>query len=53
VSAEAVCDLTHRDKKAGREGARYVLLDALGSPRLEVRVPPELEREVVGWLVER
>ena len=51
--AEAVCDLTPRDKKAGREGARYVLLDALGSPRLEVRVPPELEREVVGWLVER
>ena len=53
VPAEAVCDLTHRDKKAGRDGVGYVLLDALGSPRLDVRVPPELEREVVEWLVER
>jgi 3-dehydroquinate synthase len=53
VSAEAVCDLTHRDKKAGRDGIGYVLLDAPGSPRLDVRVPPELEREAVEWLVQR
>ncbi|MBE3033136.1 MAG: 3-dehydroquinate synthase, partial [Actinobacteria bacterium] len=53
VPAEAVCDLTRRDKKAGRDGVGYVLLDAPGSPRLDVRVPPELEREVVEWLVER
>lgn len=53
VPAEAVCDLTRRDKKAGRDGVGYVLLDAPGSPRLDVRVPPELEREVVEWLVQR
>ena len=29
-----------------------MLLEALGSPRLDVRVPPELEREVVEWLAE-
>ena len=53
VPAEAVCDLTRRDKKAGGDGVGYVLLDALGSPRLGVRVPPELEREVVEWLAQR
>ena len=53
VPAEAVCDLTHRDKKAGRDGVGYVLLDALGRPRLDVRVPAELEREVVEWLLQR
>ena len=53
VPAEAVCELTHRDKKAGRDGVGYVLLDALGRPRLDVRVPPELEREVVEWLRQR
>ncbi len=53
VPAEAVFDLTRRDKKAGRDGVGYVLLNALGSPRLDVRVPPELEREVVDWLTQR
>jgi 3-dehydroquinate synthase len=53
VPAAAVCDLTRRDKKAGHDGVGYVLLDALGSPRLDVRVPPELEREVVEWLLAR
>jgi 3-dehydroquinate synthase len=53
VPVEAVCELTLRDKKAGRDGVGYVLLDALGSPRLDVRVPPELEREVVEWLAKR
>ena len=53
VPAEAVCDLTRRDKKAGGDGVGYVLLAALGRPRLEVRVPPELEREVVEWLLQR
>jgi hypothetical protein len=31
----------------------YVLLEGLGSPRLDVRVPTELEREVVEWLLQR
>ncbi len=53
VPVDAVCDLIRRDKKAGRDGVGYVLLEALGSPRLDVRVPPELEREVVEWLVKR
>jgi 3-dehydroquinate synthase len=53
VPAEAVCDLTCRDKKAGRDGVGYVLLHALGSPRCDVRVRLELEREVVEWLTER
>ncbi|MCX6374069.1 MAG: 3-dehydroquinate synthase [Actinobacteria bacterium] len=53
VPIDAVCDLIRRDKKAGRDGVGYVLLEALGSPRLDVRVPPELEREVVEWLVKR
>jgi 3-dehydroquinate synthase len=53
ASAEAVCELTHRDKKAGRDGVGYVLLDALGDPHVDVRVSLELEREVVEWLVQR
>ncbi len=53
VPGEAVCDLTRLDKKSGRHGVGYVLLDALGSPRLDVRVRPELEREVIEWLVKR
>jgi 3-dehydroquinate synthase len=53
VPVEAVCDLTRRDKKAGRDGVGYVLLDALGSPRLDVKVSPALEREVVEWLLTR
>ncbi len=53
VPAAAVCELTHRDKKAGRDGVGYVLLDGLGSPRLNVRVPAELEREAVEWLLQR
>ena len=53
VPVEAVCDLTHRDKKAAGDGIGYVLLDALGSPQLGVRVPRELEREAVEWLAAR
>jgi 3-dehydroquinate synthase len=53
VPAETVCELTARDKKAGRDGVGYVLLDAPGRPRLDVRVPAELEREAVEWLVRR
>ena len=53
VPAEAVCRLTRRDKKAGRDGVGYVLLEGLGSPRFDVRVPTELEREVVEWLLQR
>jgi 3-dehydroquinate synthase len=53
VPAASVGDLTRRDKKAGSDGVGYVLLDALGSPRLEVLVPPRLEREVVEWLLSR
>jgi 3-dehydroquinate synthase len=53
VAVATVCDLTRRDKKAGRDGVGYVLLDALGSPRLDEHVPPELEREVIEWLLSR
>jgi 3-dehydroquinate synthetase len=53
VAVATVCDLTRRDKKAGRDGVGYVLLDALGSPRLDEHVPPELELEVVEWLLSR
>ena len=42
-----------RDKKAGRDGVRYVLLRRPGFPVLGARVPPEHELEVVEWLRER
>jgi 3-dehydroquinate synthase len=51
--AEDVCDLIARDKKAGPEGVGYVLLRRPGSPLLGVRVPPELQLEVVEWLRQR
>jgi len=50
VPVDDVCAHIRRDKKAGAEGVGYVLLDAIGRPRLDVRVPAELEREVVEWL---
>jgi 3-dehydroquinate synthase len=50
TAADDIAALTRRDKKAGREGVRYVLLDALGAPHPDVRVPPELEVEVSRWL---
>jgi 3-dehydroquinate synthase len=53
LEAAAVCDLIGRDKKAGPEGVGYVLLRRLGEPVLGVRVPPELELEVVEWLRKR
>jgi 3-dehydroquinate synthase len=53
VSAAEVCELTRRDKKASGDGVGYVLLDDLGRPRLDVRVPPRLEREAVEWLLKR
>ncbi len=53
VDAAQVCSLITRDKKAGRDGVQYVLLRRLGFPVLGVRVPPELELEVVEWLGER
>jgi hypothetical protein len=48
-----VCELIARDKKAGPRGVGYVLLRRLGRPLLGVRVPPELELEVVEWLRRR
>ncbi|NLE21548.1 MAG: 3-dehydroquinate synthase [Actinobacteria bacterium] len=51
--ARDVCDLIGRDKKAGQDGVPYVLLRRPGFPVLGVRVPPELELEVVEWLRER
>ena len=51
--AQDVCELIARDKKAGPEGVGYVLLRRLGEPLLGVRVPPELELEVVEWLRKR
>ena len=50
VAADDIAQLTRRDKKAGPQGVGYVLLDALGAPRPDVRVPPELELEVSRWL---
>jgi 3-dehydroquinate synthase len=50
VAAVDIVALTRRDKKAGSDGVGYVLLDALGVPRLDVRVPSELELEVSRWL---
>jgi 3-dehydroquinate synthase len=50
VAADDISALTRRDKKAGREGVRYVLLSALGAPCADVQVPPELEMEVSRWL---
>jgi 3-dehydroquinate synthase len=51
VAAAEVWDLVARDKKAGRDGVGYVLLEALGAPRTGVTVPQELEREAVEWLI--
>ena len=53
LRAQDVCELIGRDKKAGPEGVGYVLLRRLGQPLLGVRVPPELELEVVEWLRKR
>ncbi len=51
--ADEVLALTRRDKKAASGGARYVLLERLGAPVLDVAVPPEAEQEVVAWLAGR
>ncbi len=53
VAADAVRALVARDKKADADGVGYVLLAGLGEPRLNVRVPPAREREVVEWLIAR
>ena len=53
VRAQEVCELVSRDKKAGTDGVGYVLLRRPGFPVLGVRVPPELELEVVEWLRKR
>ncbi len=53
MSAQDVCELMPRDKKAGADGVGYVLLRRPGAPVLGVRVPPELELEVVEWLRRR
>jgi 3-dehydroquinate synthase len=53
VTADEVCALIRRDKKAGREGVGYVLLRALGEPQLDVRVPADIEREVVEEMIAR
>ncbi len=51
LAAADVCALVRRDKKAGRDGVGYVLLEALGKPVTGVTVPVELEREAVEWLI--
>ena len=53
TTADDVCELIARDKKAGPEGVGYVLLRRPGSPLLGVRVPPALQLEVVEWLRRR
>jgi 3-dehydroquinate synthase len=51
VTADEVCDLVRRDKKAGSRGVGYVLLERLGAPVTGMIVPAELEREAVEWLM--
>jgi 3-dehydroquinate synthase len=51
--ADQVASLTARDKKAGDDGVGYVLLEAVGEPRVGVRVSPALEVEVIEWLLAR
>ncbi len=53
VDPEVICDLTRRDKKAGKDGVGFVLLSALGRPILGASVPIALEREAVSWLTRR
>ena len=53
VRAQDVCDLIARDKKAAQDGVGYVLLRRPGFPVIGVRVPPDLELEVVEWLRKR
>lgn len=53
LAPDAVTGLVARDKKLGREGVGYVLLEGFGRPRRGVTVPPVLEREVVAWLKTR
>ena len=53
VRASEVCELVGRDKKAGKDGVGYVLLRRPGFPVIGVRVPQELELEVVEWLRKR
>jgi 3-dehydroquinate synthase len=50
VDPATVRALTDRDKKAGDDGVGYVLLAAVGEPRVGVRVPRDVELEVVEWL---
>ena len=45
--------LIARDKKAGDGRRGFVLLEALGRPVAGRVVPPELQREVVAWLLTR
>ena len=42
-----------RDKKAAAGAARFVLLEEVGRPATGVVVPPELQSEVVAWLIGR
>lgn len=53
VDPELICDLTRRDKKAGKDGVGYVLLAGLGAPVLGVPVPHDLELAAVQWLEQR
>jgi 3-dehydroquinate synthase len=53
VQAAEVLDLVRRDKKRRGDDVGYVLLQSLGKPKVSVVVPPDLEREVVEWLLSR
>ncbi len=53
VPVDLICDLTRRDKKAGKDGVGYVLLEQLGSPVIGVPVSAAIEREAVEWLTRR
>ena len=44
VSTDALMEAMQTDKKRGAEGIRFVVLDALGAPRLAADVPDDLVR---------
>ena len=53
VAAGDVGRLIVRDKKVAAGAARFVLLEEVGRPVTGVVVPPELQSEVVAWLIDR
>ncbi len=53
VAAADVVRLIARDKKVAEGAARFVLLEEVGRPVTGVAVPPDLQSEVIAWLMKR